>query len=129
MGAMTTWTARTSVSGDPDEILELPTELDGIRSWAPIPFEVTALPGDRLEAGSAACVRGGLAGRSVSFDVEYDVRPAAAGSEVEASVAVSAARGLVGRLLGRATDAMLAAGALSSAVDRLGQQFEPALAA
>lgn len=127
------------------------TEPEAIRSWAPIPFAVTTLDGDRLQAGSVALVSGGLAGRSVSFevevieagegrlsliatgpitlDVEYDVRPAAAGSEVEASVSVSGASGLGGRLLGKATDALLAAGALSAAVDRLGQQFEPALAA
>ncbi|MGG7382836.1 hypothetical protein ACQ7B2_30230, partial [Escherichia coli] len=53
----------------------------------------------------------------------------AAGSEVEASVAVSGASGLGGRILGKATDALLAAGALSAAVDRIGEQFEPALAA
>ena len=151
MSGMSKWTARASVAGHPDEVLDLLTEPAAIRSWAPIPFEVTALDGDRLEAGSVARVSGGLAGRKVSFevevieagegrlsliasgpitlDVEYDVRPAAAGSQVEASVAVSGASGLGGRLLGTATDALLAAGALSSAVDRIGQQFEPALAA
>ncbi|MFL5869133.1 MAG: SRPBCC family protein [Thermoleophilaceae bacterium] len=121
---MSKWTARASVAGHPDEVLDLLTEPAAIRSWAPIPFEVTALDGDRLEAGSVARVSGGLAGRKVSFevevieagegrlsliasgpitlDVEYDVRPGAAGSQVEASVAVSGASGLGGRLLGTA---------------------------
>ncbi len=142
---MAKWTARTSVAGAPEEVLDLLTEPEAIRNWAPVPFEVTALEGNRLEAGSVARVSGGLAGRSVSFEVEvieagagrlalvatgpitldvaYDVRPAPEGSEVEASVSVSGASGLVGRLLGRATDALLAGGALDSAVVRIGQQF------
>jgi hypothetical protein len=65
----------------------------------------------------------------ITLDVAYDVRPAATGSEVEASVSVSGASGLLGRVLGRATDALLAAGALSTAVERLGRELEPALAA
>ena len=138
---MSTWTTHTTVTGLPDEVLELLTEPDAIRRWAPIPFEVRELDGERLTAGSLARVRGGLAGRNVEFDVEvleaedgrlslvatgpmtldveYLVRPAPAGSEVQASVSVSGGDGLMGRLLARATDALLAA------VGRL----EPALAA
>src|SRR4051794_36944367 len=70
MSGMSKWTARASVAGHPDEVLDLLTEPAAIRSWAPIPFEVTALDGDRLEAGSIARVSGGLAGRKVSFEVE-----------------------------------------------------------
>jgi polyketide cyclase/dehydrase/lipid transport protein len=144
---MSTWTTHTTVTGLPDEVLELLTEPDAIRRWAPIPFEVRELDGERLTAGSLARVRGGLAGRNVEFDVEvleaedgrlslvatgpmtldveYLVRPAPAGSEVQASVSVSGGDGLMGRLLARATDALLAGGALDTAVGRL----EPALAA
>ena len=155
---MSTWTTQTTVTGLPDEVLDLLTEPDSIRRWAPIPFDVEALRGDpsrgtsrgdgeRLSAGSIARVRGGLAGRKVSFDVEvfeaddgrlslvatgpitldveYLVSPAPAGSEVQASVSVSGGKGIVGRVLARATDALLAAGALDTAVGRL----EPALAA
>jgi hypothetical protein len=144
---MSTWTTQTTVTGLPDEVLDLLTEPDSIRRWAPIPFEVEDLDGERLSAGSVARVRGGLAGRNVSFDVEvfeaddgrlslvatgpitldveYLVSAAPAGSEVQASVSVSGGKGLVGRVLARATDALLAAGALDTAVGRL----EPALAA
>jgi hypothetical protein len=61
----------------------------------------------------------------MTLDVEYLVRPAPAGSEVRASVSVSGGNGFMGRLLARATDALLAGGALDSAMGRL----EPALAA
>ena len=61
----------------------------------------------------------------MTLDVEYLVSPAPAGSEVRASVSVSEGDGFMGRLLARATDALLAGGALDSAVGRL----EPALAA
>jgi hypothetical protein len=67
---MSRWTARASVAGEPDEVLDLLTQPEAIRSWAPIPSTVSALDGDRLEAGSIARVRGGLAGRSVPFDVD-----------------------------------------------------------
>ena len=144
---MSTWTTHTTVTGLPDEVLDLLTEPDAIRRWAPIPFEVRELDGERLTAGSLARVRGGLAGRNLEFevevleaedgklslvatgpmtlDVEYLVSPAPAGSEVRASVSVSEGDGFMGRLLARATDALLAGGALDSAVGRL----EPALAA
>ena len=144
---MSTWTTHTTVTGLPYEVLDLLTEPDAIRRWAPIPFEVRELDGERLTAGSLARVRGGLAGRNLEFevevleaedgklslvatgpmtlDVEYLVSPAPAGSEVRASVSVSNGDGFMGRLLARATDALLAGGALDTAVGRL----EPALAA
>ena len=52
------------------------------------------------------------------------------GSELCASVNVTG-RGFVGRLLAQATDALLAGGALRTAVDRLARELElePALAA
>jgi hypothetical protein len=85
-------------------------------------------------------VRGGLAGRNLEFDVEvfaaddgrlslvasgpisidveYVVTPVSDGSEVRASVSVQGS-GLMGRLLAQATDALLAAGALQTAVNRI----------
>lgn len=146
---MTTWTEEMWVAGMPDEILELLTEPDAIARWAPISFEVLELDDERLQAGSRARVRGGIAGRSVEFDVEiheaddgrlsllatgpvsidaeYSLRPADGGSVVTASVSVSG-RGLVGTVLAHATDALLAAGALRASVARIGAELEPALA-
>jgi hypothetical protein len=147
---MATWTARTRVAGLPDEVMALLTEPDAIARWAPIAFEVQDFDGERLLAGDQVRVRGGLAGRSLEFevevaeaedgrlvltaigpirlDVEYFAVAVENGSEVRASVAVSG-RGLMGRVLAQATDALLAAGALSTAVGRIARELEPALAA
>jgi hypothetical protein len=115
-----------------------------------VPFELIDLDTDRLIAGSRARVRGRLAGRTLEFDVqvltadherlalvatgpisidvEYALRRAAGGSELRASVSVHG-KGLLGRILAQATDALLAAGALDVAVSRIGRQLEPGLAA
>ena len=146
---MATWTAQTLVAGLPDEVLALLTEPDAIARWAPIAFEVIDFDGKRLRAGDQVLVRGGLTGRSLEFEVEvaeaddgrlvltavgpirFDVEYLAvavdSGSEIRASIAVSG-RGLFGRVIAQAADALLAAGALSSAVDRLARELEPALA-
>ena len=63
----------------------------------------------------------------IRLDVEYHALARDDGSDVRASVDVSG-RGLIGGLLARATDALLAAGALTMAVDRIAREFEPALA-
>jgi uncharacterized protein YndB with AHSA1/START domain len=147
---MATWTAHTRVAGLPDEVLALLTEPDAIARWAPIDFEVLDFHRSRLRAGDRVLVRGALAGRGMEFevdvseaddghlvltargpirlDVEYLAIPAGRGSHVRASVTVSGG-GLLGRLLAQATDALLAAGALSSAVSAIARELEPALAA
>ena len=147
---MATWTAHTRAAGDPDEVLALLTEPDAIARWAPIGFEVIDFDGERLRAGDRVLVRGALAGRAMQFevqvseaddgrlmlsasgpirlDVEYIAVAVGHGSEVRASVTVSGG-GLVGRLLAQATDALLAAGALSTAVRAIARELEPALAA
>jgi hypothetical protein len=122
---------------------------DAIARWAPIPFEVLDFDQDRLQAGDRVRVSGVLAGRSLEFevevakaedgrlvlaadgpihiDVEYVTRPVDRGSEVRARVEVSG-RGVMGRVLARATDALLAAGALNSAVGRIAREVQPSLA-
>ena len=101
-------------------------------------------------AGEHVRVQGHLAGRSLEFevdvaeaddgnlvltasgpiqlDVEYHARASGGGSELCASVNVTG-RGFFGRVLAQATDALLAGGALRTAVDRLARELEPALAA
>ncbi len=147
---MKTWTTETWVAGTPEDVLELLTEPDAIARWAPIPFELLDLDTDRLVAGSRARVSGGLAGRRVEFDVEireadldrvallatgpvsigaeYQLRPAAGGSKVRAAVSVTG-RGLMGGLLARATEALLAAGALNASVGRIGHELQTGAAA
>jgi hypothetical protein len=147
---MCSWQSNATVPGSPTDILALLTEPEAIARWAPVPFEVTALDGRRLESGSQARVAGRLAGRSIEFDVDvvrvsderlelvaegpicidvkYVVRPAGASSEIEASIAVEG-RGLFGRVLAKATEALLAGGALRMSLERLGRELQPALAA
>jgi hypothetical protein len=106
-----------------------------------VPFDVDDLRTPRLKPGSTARVSGKLAGRRVGFDVEvheadagrlalsargpvamdvaYEAMPAQGGSEVRASISVRSAGGLFGRLAESATAALLQAGALGAAVDRI----------
>jgi hypothetical protein len=92
-------------------------------------------------------VRGELAGRGLEFlvdvamagdghlaltatgpiriDVDYRVVVGARGSSLCARIGV-AGSGLFGRVLAGATDALLAAGALRVAVDRIAEELEPA---
>ena len=94
------------------------------------------------------CVRGGLTGRSLEFevevaeaddgrlvltavgpirlDVEYLAVAVEDGSEVSASISVWGG-GLFGRLIAQAADALLAAGALTTAIDRIARELQPAL--
>ncbi|MGH2884133.1 MAG: hypothetical protein ACRDPM_18470 [Solirubrobacteraceae bacterium] len=67
---MKTWITETWVAGGPEHVLELLTEPDAIACWAPIPFELLDLDGERLVTGSRARVSGALAGRRLEFDVE-----------------------------------------------------------
>jgi uncharacterized protein YndB with AHSA1/START domain len=146
---MGTWTTETQTMGRPEDVMVLLTDPEAIRRWAPIPFELVEFDGDRLLAGDTARVRGGLAGRTLEFtvdvadasdarlaltargpieiDVEYIAAEIPDGSTVRASVAVSG-RGLLGRILAQATDALLAAGGLQAAVSRLARELEPVVA-
>ena len=145
---MRTWRSNATVAASPADILELLTDPEAIARWAPVPFEVVALEGGRLRSGGRARVVGQLAGRSVEFDVDvlrasderldlvacgpillavrYLLRPAAGGSEVDASVCVKG-QGLLGRALAKATEALLAAGALRLSLERLARELQPAL--
>jgi polyketide cyclase/dehydrase/lipid transport protein len=141
------WRSNTTVPGSPTDVLELLTEPEAIARWAPIPFEVMSIDGGkRLESGTRARVAGRLAGRSLEFDVDvlrasdgrleliaegpisidvrYLLRPAGSSSEVQASITVEG-RGLFGRMLAKATDALLAGGALRMSLERLARELEP----
>ena len=145
---MTNFTARTTSQAAPEQVLQILTDPEAIRDWSPIPFEVEGLDGTRLEAGSIVRVNGSLAGRRVGFDVAvheadangleltaegpisidvlYALSPVAGGSEVTASVGVRDGSGLTGRLLAKATGALLRGGALSAAAGRIAQAAEAA---
>jgi polyketide cyclase/dehydrase/lipid transport protein len=147
---MRTFTAHTIATSAPREVVQLLTDPDAIARWAPIPFQVLEFDKHRLYPGAEVRVRGQLAGQSaefsvhvlevsderltlvaqgpISLEVEYDVRPASRGSAIRASVSVIG-HGLIGRLLAKATEALLAAGALQSSLNRLANQLAPAIAA
>lgn len=147
---MSTWTTHTTCSGTPDDVLDLLTEPGAIARWSPVPFKLVDLDQDRLTAGDQVRVRGELAGRGVEFlvdvakaenghlaltatgpiriDVDYRAVGDARGSSLRARIGV-AGSGLFGRVLAGATDALLAAGALRMAVDRIADELEPAVLA
>jgi hypothetical protein len=147
---MGTWETRTTVMGDPEDVLEVLTDPYAAQRWSPIGFELEQIEGDRLVSGSRAVLSGKLAGRSVKFEVnvlkagdgqlelqakgpvEMDVRYIAAAlgemTEVKASVAVRSAGGLMGRLISSATDALLAGGALNIAVQSVAREVEQSVA-
>ena len=147
---MRTFTAHTTAPSATREVVQLPTDPDAIARWAPIPFEVLELEKQRLYPGANVRVRGQLAGQRaeftvhvlevsderltlvaegpISLEVAYDVRPAIRGSAIRASVSVLG-HGLLGRLFAKATEALLAAGALHSSLKHLANQPEPAIAA
>ena len=140
--------ARTTANADPEQVLQVLTDPEEIRSWSPIPFDVEHLDGLRLQAGSVARVSGCLVGKRVGFDVEvhaadangleltaqgpisidvlYELEPVDGGSEVRASVGVRDGSGFSGRLLAKATGALLKGGALSAAAGRIARAAESA---
>ncbi len=138
---MRTWTAHRSVDADPAVVLDVLTDTDACRRWSPVPFDLDGDAGPRLAPGCRVRVSGQLVGRRVGFDVEvheaadgrlalsahgpvaldvaYEARPSGEGSEVHASVSVRSGGGFFGRLAEQATAALLQAGALGHAVDRI----------
>jgi hypothetical protein len=141
---MKTWTATTIVDAGPEAVLEVLTDPDAVARWAPLPFDVDDLDTPRLMTGSRARVSGRLAGRRVGFDVEvyeadlerlalaadgpvgldvaYDLSPTGDRSEVRASISVRSGKGITGRLMAEATNALLSAGALTHAISRLARE-------
>src|SRR5688500_16739297 len=138
---MRTWTAIKQVDAAPAAVLDLLTDTDACRDWSPVPFDLDDDAAERRAAGSRMRVSGQLVGRRVGFDVDvheagdgrlalsahgpvafdvaYEARPSGAGSEVSASVSVRSGGGIFGRLAEQATAALLQAGALGVAVDRI----------
>lgn len=147
IGPMSSYTAKIETSATTDQVLAVLTDPRAIRSWSPIPFTVEGAE-DALAAGTETRVSGSLAGLRVGFDVRvraadanglelsadgpvaldvrYGLRRAPRGSEVSATVSLKRSHGLTARLIGKATEAMLAAGALDSAAGRIARAAEAA---
>ena len=139
---MRTWTATKRIDAEPAVVLGVLTDTDAVRRWSPVPFDLDD-DAERLIAGARMRVSGQLVGKRVGFDVEvheasesrlaltargpvafdvaYEARPAGprGKSDVCASISLRSSGGLFGRLAEQATAALLTAGALGAAVDRI----------
>jgi hypothetical protein len=146
---MSQWTASTTANATPEQLLEVLTRPEKIQDWAPVDFDLEDWR--RLSKGTRTRVTGRLAGMPVEFDVEvhradedclrlsaqgpigldvrYELAPVSTGAELNASVSVRAGGGLTGRLVTKATQALLSAGALEGAADRIAAAAEVPLAA
>jgi Polyketide cyclase / dehydrase and lipid transport len=140
------WTANTAIGAAPEQVMNVLTRPCAIASWAPVPFEVEGVTGDRLEAGSHARVAGKLAGKDLEFDVHvheadccnfrltavgpfvemdvaYDIDGLDEWSEVRASIDVKG-NGILGRFVAKAVEGFLASGALNTALGQLAEAAE-----
>ena len=130
------------VAADPEVVLDMLTDPDACRRWSPVPFDLDGAYAGRLAAGSRMRVSGSLAGtrrrlrrrrargrrraasrcpRTAPSPSTSPTRhaPPGGGSDVRASVSVRSGGGLFGRVAESATAALLQAGALGVAVDRI----------
>jgi hypothetical protein len=141
-----TWTHTTEVAARSEEVIEILTDPAAAMRWSPFPFALDELDGERLEEGSVARVSGSLAGIGVGFELEvfaadaarlelvargpididvlYEIEDLEDGTtDLHASVSVTG-RGLRGKALSRATETLLAGGALGAAVGRIAREAE-----
>lgn len=146
---MSNWTATTTANATPEQLLDVLTRPDKIQDWAPVDFDLEDWR--RLSTGTRTRVTGRLAGMPVEFDVEvhradeeglrlsaegpigldvrYELAPVSTGAELNASVSLRTGAGLTGRLVTKATQALLSAGALEGAAGRIAAAAEVRLAA
>jgi hypothetical protein len=140
------WTANTAIGAGTDQVMDVLTRPCSIASWAPVPFEVEGLKGDRLETGSVAKVAGKLAGKDLEFDIHvhnadccnlrltavgpfvemdvaYDISQSDEWAQVSASIDVKG-KGVLGRFVAKAVEGFLAGGALNSALGQLARAAE-----
>jgi hypothetical protein len=148
------WTATARANATPCQVLKVLTHPEAIRRWSPVEFELGELEGRRLVAGTHGRVTGRVAGVPVGFDVRvhaadearlelsaegpvaldvrYELIRADTGAELNASVSLRRGAGITGRLVEKATAALLSAGALEGAagqIARVAESHSSALAA
>lgn len=145
------WTATARANATPCEVLRVLTHPESIRRWSPVDFDLDELSERRLAAGTRGRVTGRVAGVTVGFDVEvhvadeaslelsaegpvafdvrYELMPHEAGSSLNASVTVRRGAGITGRLVEKASAALLSAGALEGAAGRIARVAESQSAA
>jgi hypothetical protein len=140
------WTATARAKATPCQVLAVLTHPEQIRRWSPVDFDLDGLDGRRLAAGTRGRVTGRVAGVPVGFDLEvhaadearlelsaegpvafdvrYELMHDDCGAELNASVSVRRGGGLTGRVVEKATAALLSAGALEGAAGRIARVAE-----
>ncbi len=135
------WRAQAIVRAAPEDVLAALTDPLRIADWAPVSFELEDGGCGRLRCGTRQRVSGSVAGLRASFEVEviraepdafelvaegpvamdvvYTLHQRDGRVAVEARVALRRSRGLGGQLLRGAVVALLNAGALDRALQRL----------
>jgi hypothetical protein len=143
---MDQWISTAKANVTPERLLEVLTHPRHIERWSPVDFDVDDLESRRLLAGSRAKVTDKVAGVPVSFDVRvhaadaaglelsadgpigldvrYDLAPGDSGAEMTASVRVRSGGGLTGRVVAKAAQTLLSAGALDGATGRIARVAE-----
>jgi hypothetical protein len=136
-----TWSAHAAVRAQPGEVLQALTDPDLIAAWAPMSFELECSDGQPLHTGSCERVSGSIAGLRASFEVEvtradagvlelvadgplaldacYRFREQRGRVVIDARVGLRKKGGLTAQLLRTAFAALLNAGALERALERL----------
>lgn len=139
------WSARATVRAEACEVLAALTDPELIAAWAPVGFELEDADARPLHAGSHERVCGSLAGVKAHFevdvtcaepgrleliaegplgmDVAYSFREQGGRVVLDASVGLHPGGGLTGRILRGAVVALLNAGALDRALQRLGESL------
>jgi hypothetical protein len=134
------------VRAEPRHVLETLTSVDACHMWSPVGFELDDEDLPRLRTGTRVGVSGGVAGHRVRFCVEvlrvdrrrlslraagpvellaeYEVRPLADGSQVDAAVAVRPRPGRLASALAHVTAGLLAGGALPKTLTRIAREAE-----
>ena len=140
------WTATARANATPCQVLKVLTHPEAIRRWSPVEFDLDELEGRRLVAGTRGRVTGRVAGvpvgfdvrvhaadearhelsaeGPVAFDVRYELVHDEAGAELNASVSLRRGAGVTGRLVEKATAALLSAGALEGAAGQIARAAE-----
>jgi carbon monoxide dehydrogenase subunit G len=135
---MSTHTASQTATAEPAHVLQVLTDPAACARWAPVGFSTDQPSGEYLHAGSRTRLQGRIAGRNVTFEVDvlaaderglslratgpvrlkvdYQLTPSGSGTLIEAQITLGQAAGMTGALASRATNAILAAGALRFAL-------------
>lgn len=129
--------ATAEMTSRPSRVLKALSDPQACLSWAPVPLELTGDVPAMLTPGATARVRGHLGAANLEFDLQIqeasadrfavraegpfviDVEYRFSAESMSLAVQTTKPRGLTGRCLKAASDALLAAGILDDSLRRL----------